>query len=172
MHVLVAVTGSALNTKDIAHLLNIALKHDSRLHTQPASLTTSQQGALAGAKLAFKLDEKMTPAAVERKVKEVLASRGRKGTDPRDVLRQLSALAYVSRRFGPARELPVMMHAVARMFDTLRNIDDYMETVMWKSCHSYLSRVRCSSYYSAHMLFLYAMYSHECVCCTVLFLAC
>jgi Eukaryotic translation initiation factor 3 subunit 8 N-terminus len=107
-----------------------------------------QQGALAGAKLAFKLDEKMTPAAVERKVKEVLASRGRKGTDPRDVLRQLSALAYVSRRFGPARELPVMMHAVASMFDTLRNIDDYMETVMWKSCHSYLSRVRYSSYRS------------------------
>ena len=72
---------------------------------------------------------------------QVLASRGRKGTDPRDVLRQLSALAYVSRRFGPAKELPVMMHAVASMFDTLWNIDDYMETDMWKSCHSYLSRV-------------------------------
>ncbi|KAG5177289.1 eukaryotic translation initiation factor 3 subunit C [Tribonema minus] len=117
--------------------LRKAAKKDARV----PEAARAGRGVLVSARLGFRLDEKMTPAAVDRKVKEVLQSRGRKGTDPRDVLRQLAALAYVSRRFGPARELPVLMHTVAAMFDTLRSIDDYMETAMWKNCHATLTRV-------------------------------
>lgn len=59
-----------------------------------------------------------------------------------DVLRQLSVLAYVARRMGPIREIPIIMYLVSAMFDTLRNIDDYMETPMWNSCKGYINRVR------------------------------
>lgn len=59
-----------------------------------------------------------------------------------DVLRQLSVLAYIARRLGPIREIPIIMYIVSAMFDTLRNIDEYMETSMWKSCRGYINRVR------------------------------
>jgi hypothetical protein len=89
----------------------------------------------------FKLDEKITSSQLDKKLIEVLASRGRRSTAPKDILRQLSAMAYVARRFGPGKEIPIIMHAVSSMFDTLRNLDDYMETATWKNCHAYLMRV-------------------------------
>ncbi|CAN0347270.1 unnamed protein product, partial [Ectocarpus sp. 8 AP-2014] len=58
-----------------------------------------------------------------------------------EVLRQLSVLAYIARRLGPVREIPIIMYLVSAMFDTLRNIDEFMETSMWKSCREYISRV-------------------------------
>lgn len=58
-----------------------------------------------------------------------------------DVLRQLSVLAYIARRLGPVREIPIIMYLVSAMFDTLRNIDEFMETSMWKSCREYINRV-------------------------------
>lgn len=58
-----------------------------------------------------------------------------------DVVRQLSVLAYVARRMGPIREIPIVMYLISAMFDTLRSIDEYMETAMWKSCRSYINRV-------------------------------
>lgn len=51
-------------------------------------------------------------------------------------------LAYVARRLGPIREIPIIMYLVSSMFDTLRNIDELMETSMWKSCREYINRVR------------------------------
>jgi len=33
------------------------------------------------------------------------------------------------------------MYLVSAMFDTLRNIDEFMETSMWKSCREYINRV-------------------------------
>lgn len=42
---------------------------------------------------------------------------------------------------GPIREIPIIMYLVSAMFDTLRNIDEYMETAMWKNCRGYLNRV-------------------------------
>lgn len=69
-----------------------------------------------------------------------------------DVLRQLSVLAYVARRMGPIREIPIIMYLVSAMFDTLRNIDDYMETPMWKSCRGYINRVRKNDSSLSHVL--------------------
>ena len=67
---------------------------------------------------------------------------------PQDVLRQLSVLAYIARRLGPVREIPIIMYLVSAMFDTLRNIDEYMETAMWKSCRGYINRVSWPSKHS------------------------
>ncbi|CAM9880819.1 unnamed protein product, partial [Scytosiphon promiscuus] len=90
---------------------------------------------------ALKLDLDITSEELEKRLRECLASRGRKATDPKDVLRQLSVLAYVARRLGPIREIPIIMYLVSSMFDTLRNIDELMETSMWKSCREYINRV-------------------------------
>ncbi|CAN0117315.1 unnamed protein product, partial [Ectocarpus sp. 4 AP-2014] len=90
---------------------------------------------------ALKLDLDISSEELEKKLRECLASRGRKATDPKEVLRQLSVLAYIARRLGPVREIPIIMYLVSAMFDTLRNIDEFMETSMWKSCREYISRV-------------------------------
>lgn len=58
-----------------------------------------------------------------------------------DVVRQLSVLAYVARNMGPVREIPIIMYLISAMFDTLRNIDEYMETALWKNCRGYINRV-------------------------------
>ncbi len=39
------------------------------------------------------------------------------------------------------QEIPILMHAVSAMFDTLKNVDDYMATGLWKNAHAYLTRV-------------------------------
>ena len=89
------------------------------------------------------LDEKMSVSTLDKKVLEVLSSRGRKGTNPKMILRQLSALAYIARKFGPAKEVPILMNSLSAMFDTLRNIDECMDIPMWKNCLSCLIRVSC-----------------------------
>lgn len=89
----------------------------------------------------LKLDLDISSEELEKKLRECLASRGRKATNPKEVLRQLSVLAYIARRLGPVREIPIIMYLVSAMFDTLRNIDEFMETSMWKSCREYVNRV-------------------------------
>ncbi len=39
------------------------------------------------------------------------------------------------------QEIPILMHAISAMFDTLKNVDDYMDTGLWKNAHAYLTRV-------------------------------
>jgi hypothetical protein len=85
--------------------------------------------------------ETLTIAALNKKVKEIAASRGRRGTDNRQVLRELEALYRLSLEFGPRVEIPILMHVITAQFDLQRTLDDYMETKNWKSCASYLARI-------------------------------
>jgi len=89
-----------------------------------------------------RVDENITAEELEVKVLEAVASRGRRGTNIRDLLRQLQALAYAARKFGPRVELPVLFHLVSAQFDTTsRQIDDYMQTTSWKHVYACLMRV-------------------------------
>ena len=72
---------------------------------------------------------------------EIVSSRGRKGSDPKVLLGQLETLSTLAARFGPRVEIPVLMHVITAQFDMQRNIDDYMETPMWRSCAGYIERV-------------------------------
>jgi translation initiation factor 3 subunit C len=83
----------------------------------------------------------LTPSVLNRKVKEIAAQRGRRGTDNRQVLRQLEALWRLSLRFGPRVEIPILMFVVTAQFDLQRTMDDFMDTITWKSCASYLQRI-------------------------------
>jgi hypothetical protein len=84
----------------------------------------------------------LTIAVLQRKVKEIAASRGRRGTDNRQVLRELEALSRLSLKFGSPRvEIPIVMHVITAQFDLQRTLDDYMDTKNWKSCAVYLERI-------------------------------
>ena len=86
-------------------------------------------------------EESLTVAIVQKKLNEIIASRGRKGTQPKDLMRQLEALGKMSIQFGPRIEIPIVMHLISAQFDLQRNIDDYMDTAMWRSCAASLARV-------------------------------
>lgn len=86
-------------------------------------------------------DANLTPSLINKRTLEIVASRGRKGTNNQDLLKQLESLSKLSVRFGPRVEIPVLMHVITAQFDMQRTIDDYMETSSWRSCASYLSRI-------------------------------
>ncbi|CAM9738298.1 unnamed protein product, partial [Heterosigma akashiwo] len=86
------------------------------------------------------LDANLTAADLEQKVLEAAAARGRSKTDAKALLKRLGALAYLARRFGPRKELPVLFQLVSVQLDAVRTLDDYLELPVWKSCWSYLSR--------------------------------
>jgi len=87
------------------------------------------------------LDINMTVEVLDKKVNELFASRGRKGTDIRAVLRQFEVLAKISRVFGPVKEIPVLMHLVSAIYDINKLIDDYLDLQTWRACHRYISRI-------------------------------
>lgn len=87
------------------------------------------------------LDANMTEDVLEKKVNELVMSRGKKGTDSKVVISQLEVLSKISRVFGPHREIPVLMHLISAMFDTNKLIDDYLDLLNWRSCYRYLTRI-------------------------------
>lgn len=109
-----------------------------------AALDASQQQGLQQQQLDLSALEGKTPevAAImgqtwtketlEARVREELASRGRRGTDVRTVALRLAALAEISHRFGPRVSIPTMLHAIAARFDTSRGLDAFLERATWK----------------------------------------
>jgi translation initiation factor 3 subunit C len=83
----------------------------------------------------------MTMEEMDRKVADLVASRGRKTTDTRQILRQLEVLTKVARVYGVHKEITVQMHLISSMFDYNRNIDDYMDHQQWRTCHRSLNRI-------------------------------
>ena len=83
----------------------------------------------------------LTPSILNRKVKEIASQRGRRGTDPRHLLRQLEGLSRLATKFGPRVEVPILMYVISAQFGLQRTIDDYMETGTWRACASYLNRI-------------------------------
>ena len=83
----------------------------------------------------------MTEKELDEKVSQLIASRGRKGVDQREMVRGLELLSKVARTFGPNKEIPVLMHLISAMFDSLRSIDDFMDLSQWNSCFRSLNRV-------------------------------
>jgi len=83
----------------------------------------------------------LTEEELRRKLGELMSSRGRKGTDAREVLRKLEVLARGARKFGPKVEIPILMHLVSAMYDATRGIDDYMDVQQWRTCYRCLTRI-------------------------------
>lgn len=83
----------------------------------------------------------MTLEELDRKVGDLVSARGRKGTEPKEVLRQLELLTKAARLHGGRKEIPVLMHLISSMFDAQRGIDDYLDHAQWIAAYRCLQRV-------------------------------
>ena len=129
---------TVVTTKRVKKEKKVDPKKKEKKVEDAASLASKAKSSLA----ALKLDEPMSGETFDKKLLEVVASRGRKGTDARELLAALEALAGKAKRsFGYARELGALMHLIAAQFDANRTIDDYMDVATWRSCHGQLGRV-------------------------------
>ena len=88
-----------------------------------------------------KEEEIMTEELLGKKMGELIATRGRKGTDAKSIVYQLEVLSKVSRRFGAKKEIPVLMHLISAMFDGNRVIDEYMDLQTWRTCRQCMMRI-------------------------------
>ncbi|POM65596.1 Eukaryotic translation initiation factor 3 subunit C, partial [Phytophthora palmivora] len=76
---------------------------------------------------------KLTPSQFDRRVKEVVAMRGKKGMDLSEQLNLMRKLANYARRLGPARQIVATMYLVGTsVFDTSSKIDRVMSARHWK----------------------------------------
>lgn len=124
-----------METKDVR-------KEKKKVTTQPQVQHTQKEFAIAEVKKpTWRIEDKMTVEELDKKVTELIASRGRKGVDHREMLRQLEVLTKAARLHGAFKEIPVLMHLISAMFDTQKGIDDYMDHQQWNTCYRALSRV-------------------------------
>jgi translation initiation factor 3 subunit C len=86
-------------------------------------------------------EEGLTAATLNKKVQEIASQRGRRGTDPRQLLRQFEGLSRLSMKFGPRVEIPILMYVISAQFGLQRTMDDYMDTPTWRACATYLERI-------------------------------
>jgi hypothetical protein len=87
------------------------------------------------------LSKEWTREALDLRVKEELASRGRKGTDARGIAARLSALSEVSHRFGAAVSVPALVHAITARLDVSRGPDAFLDRLAWKRCARDISTI-------------------------------
>lgn len=85
--------------------------------------------------------EVITEEILDKRITDYMASRGRRQVDQRELLRQLEVLAKAARKFGPKKEIPVVMHLISAMYEAHHGIDDYMELHQWRNCYRYLMRI-------------------------------
>jgi hypothetical protein len=87
------------------------------------------------------LGKEWSRESLELRVQEEMSSRGRKGTNIRDIAARLAALADISINFGPHVAIPTIMHAISVRFETSRGYDTFMDRGLWKRSVRDLSTV-------------------------------
>lgn len=92
---------------------------------------SGKAGGLA-AEVSAILGKEWTKESLEARVREELASRGRRGTDIIGVAARLGALADIALKFGPQVAIPTTMHAVSARYDISRGLDSFLERPAWK----------------------------------------
>jgi translation initiation factor 3 subunit C len=78
---------------------------------------------------------------LDKKLADLMANRGKKNTDGKEMAARLEVLCKAAGKFGARKELPVYMHLISTLFDTHRSIDDYMSLEQWRFCYRCLIRV-------------------------------
>ena len=76
--------------------------------------------------------EEITYEMVEAKLREVILSRGRKGTDRVELVDQLKFIAAVATT--PAQTVECLMHVISARFDVTPSMSSHMPVAMWKLC--------------------------------------
>ncbi len=83
----------------------------------------------------------MPKEMLESRMLELLSSRGKKGSKPKELISSMRALATRAHAFGVFFELPVLMLLISMQFDTQRKIDSYMSHKPWRACYEDLRAV-------------------------------
>lgn len=84
----------------------------------------------------FAKDQEINHEAVNKKLFEIVAARGKKGTDRSQMIELLQELQTVSEanNLGPAIHVKILFAIVAAIFDYNPNIATCMRTEMWELC--------------------------------------
>ncbi|DAZ93760.1 TPA: hypothetical protein N0F65_000603, partial [Lagenidium giganteum] len=85
---------------------------------------------------------KLSVSQFDRRLKEVVANRGKKGTELNEQLATLRKLSNYARRLGPAREIMSTMYLLgAQLFDTSNKIDRVMSSRHWRLARKDLATI-------------------------------
>lgn len=101
------------NPSDEVNILILVIY--STIYTDRSKLDTDVRKVAS-----WQVEENITEEVLDKKINELVASRGRKNTDPREVLRKLEVLSKSARPLGARKEIPVLMHLISAMFDSQR----------------------------------------------------
>mmetsp|Transcript_14560 Transcript_14560/g.21940 ORF Transcript_14560/g.21940 Transcript_14560/m.21940 type:complete len:1011 (-) Transcript_14560:147-3179(-) len=107
----------------------------------PSTKASSIESRVKSASSHWKIDENMTEEVIDRKVKEIVSSRGRKSSLPDAMIYQLEVLAKVARYYGPHKEIPILGHLISAMFDANNSLDSYMDLRTWRTCWGCMMRI-------------------------------
>ena len=72
------------------------------------------------------MEENLSKEMIESRMLELLSSRGKKGSKPKELIASMRALSNRAHAFGVVYELPVLMLLISMQFDTQRKIDSHM----------------------------------------------
>uniref|UniRef100_A0A7S2HV13 Eukaryotic translation initiation factor 3 subunit C n=1 Tax=Octactis speculum TaxID=3111310 RepID=A0A7S2HV13_9STRA len=89
----------------------------------------------------FSVSSDISEADLKHKIIELVSMRGRRNTDPKELIKNLNMLCQVTKKFGPRCEIPALCHLVSSFFDMQRNMDDFMDLPIWKTCHGHMMRI-------------------------------
>lgn len=89
----------------------------------------------------FAKDAEINHQLVVKKLSEILAARGKKGTDRNEQIEMLHELLSISNanNLGPAMEAKIMFALITAIFDYNPNIATCMRSEMWQKCLEHLS---------------------------------
>lgn len=74
----------------------------------------------------------ITYELVTKKMREIIMSRGRRGTDKQEQVEMLTYLVTVAK--GPAQRFEVLAQLVSSLFDLNLGVSAHLKTSVWKKC--------------------------------------
>ena len=74
----------------------------------------------------------ITYELVAKKLKEIIMTRGRRGTDKQEQVEMLSYLATVAK--GPAQKFELLSQLISSLFDLNPGLSGHLKTSVWKKC--------------------------------------
>ncbi|TMW56442.1 hypothetical protein Poli38472_006452 [Pythium oligandrum] len=131
--------GRAKWLKKVPTTTEIKKRKDPRQPRQPAK---ARRPSIELPKKPVEEEIKLTVAQFDRRIKEIVAMRGKKGIELAEQVATLRKLANYARRLGPARQIIALMYILgAQMFDASRTIDRVMSAQHWKSARNDLATI-------------------------------